>query len=444
MLAATLAAPLGAQEHGGGGAGCGDVLGDLIHILRADSGQPILAQRYIEMPKEVRGYGWGYCPIAVDALGNELGFAPLSCDVAAADLESVVAVDYFGRLSGGRTKERNSRMHFNEVISNIKMGGSVGLDETGRLLLGYECTSNTVCAEWGVVDSPMENLALYTRLMKYGHFQTDPLEEDMWARGDPAAGTQYHPALDASDWAKFQDNVRFLLPGDGLAFCDTAACVEPESLSSADFVTAAAALGGAANKTGIITADLVQYMNRILKITKNTEASMATADTRPALVRDCWSSEIDPVLEVGPDGEVLPVDPSYDAICTVGEAALDLPNYADFPDVQELFVDFEAAAYDRTTWRSTFVDVIGPLPDDGDPMTPLPWIEVSDVPILGWLAFRNGEPPLDPVASLAGFVAASSDTLRAIEFVHNYAIPVNLDWNFVPDSVEVKFKVKEK
>ena len=34
------------------------------------------------MPKGEPGYGWGYCPIAVDEDGEELGFAPLSCDVA--------------------------------------------------------------------------------------------------------------------------------------------------------------------------------------------------------------------------------------------------------------------------------------------------------------------------------------------------------------------------
>ncbi len=63
-------------------------------------------------------------------------------------------------------------------------------------------------------------------------------------------------------------------------------------------MSAGAALGGAANKTGKITVDLVQYMNRILKITKKTEASEATLDWLPAKVRDCWSSDGDPVLSV--------------------------------------------------------------------------------------------------------------------------------------------------
>jgi len=440
ILAVLVAAPVMAQhtggggDDGGGGAGCGDVFGDLIHILRDTTGQPILAQRFIEMPKELPGYGWGYCPIAVDEFGNELAFAPLSCDVAAADLERTVEVDYFGRLSGGRTKERNSRMHFNEVISNIKMAEtqSVGLEETGRLRLGYKCTSpgSAECSEWAVIDSPMENLALYTRLMKYGHFQTDPLEVDAWAHGDPALGTQYHPALDpAVDWPKFHLSVRHLLP-------ETATTYASEELQPEDFVTAGAALGGAANKTGKITVDLVQYMNRILKITRNTEASLSTATTLPARVRDCWSSDSDPVLAVDPlTGEVIPQDPPYDAVCTTDAAVSSLPNYAAFPDAQELFVDFAAASYIRPDNRVT---VIGPVPDT----VPQAWLEVSNVAVISWLALSNGL-TVAP-SGLGAFIAASSDALRAVEFVHNYAIPEDLGVDFVPDFYKVTVKDKSK
>ena len=115
-----------------------------------------------------------------------------------------------------------------------------------------------------------------------------------------------------------------------------------------------------------------------------------------------------------------------------------------FPDVQERFVNFSAANYDRTASLNTFVNIVGPLPDDGNPATPLPWVEVNGVPILGWLEFRNGAPPAAGVPGLAGFVAASSDALRSIEFVHNYAIPEDLGWEFVPSGVDVKIKVKSK
>ena len=38
----------------------------------------------------------------------------------------------------------------------------------------------------------------------------------------------------------------------------------------------------------------------------------------------------------------------------------------------------------------------------------------------------------------------ASDTLRSIEFVHNYAVPADLAWEFVPTSIDAKFKLKEK
>ncbi len=44
------------------------------------------------------------------------------------------------------------------------------------------------------VDSPMESMGLYTRLIKYGHLQTDPTQEDEWHHGDPKLPEQYHPA----------------------------------------------------------------------------------------------------------------------------------------------------------------------------------------------------------------------------------------------------------
>ena len=136
-----------AQSHGGGSggeggaSGCGDIFGDLIHIHRdPTTGQPILQKRWVELPDD--SLGWDYCPIPVNGAGEEIGFVDLSCDPA--DPLATVEVSYFGRLSAGRTKERNSRMHFDEVISSIKdpAVGRVQQDATGRLLLGDTCDEN--------------------------------------------------------------------------------------------------------------------------------------------------------------------------------------------------------------------------------------------------------------------------------------------------------------
>lgn len=414
FLLATAPALALAQDHGSGGGGCGDVFGDLVHILRdGATGQPILQKRWVELPGDE--LGWAYCPIPVNAAGGEIGFADLSCDPA--DAEAVVEVDYFGRLSGGRTKERNSRMHFNEVISSIKDDavGWVGQDETGRLQLGYDCGVDELlgefsCAEYRVIDSPMENMALYTRLMKYGHFQTDPMEEDTWAHGDPAAGIQYHPALSAEDRAKFSEDVRHLLQGDeeNPELADTCfysppgeECAKGESLTSKDFTRAAKFLAGAANKTGRMTVDLVQYMNRILKVTQDTAVSTSTVDTLPALIRVC---EADPcvIRTAEEEAESLPV----------GEALT--------PPADELFVDYGAVKYKRTSYHNRKLTL---LQHQGG----VTWTEAQNLDLKLWLEFVDEvRAESEDVEGMEGFILAASDGLRAIEFVHNYAIPVDL------------------
>lgn len=391
-LAALIAVPATAQhEGGGGGGGCGDVFGDLVHVLREPTtGQPILQKRWIEYPMDV--FDWGYCPIPVDAAGDEIGFVELSCDPA--DPSAVVEVDYFGRLSGGRTKERNRRMHFDEVIAMIREAGIVKQDEAGRLKLGTDCTTNPAgkvqCSTWSVVDSPMANLSLYTRVMRYGHIQTDPLEVNEDSHGDPALPTQYHPALGPSDWPKFHQSVRHLLPrgADAGACFDSggfdAGCSVPEALASEDFVRAASFLAGAADKGGLITVDLVQYINRILQIPPVTPVTL------PPLVR---------------------VD--------------DSPEYVDGSSLglEERFVDFGATAYWREDWREETLEALVPI----DAAT---W-EAQEVQLLDWLAFANGPAPAFATEDIHGFVAAANDALRAIQFIHNYAVPEDLGWSFV-------------
>ncbi|PLX94063.1 MAG: hypothetical protein C0619_03540 [Desulfuromonas sp.] len=395
-LALLLAAPAGvlAEEHGGGGGGagggggggCGNIFGDLIHILRdADTGQPILQKRLVELPGDVLDFD--YCPIPIDINGDEIPFAQESCDPDPLYIEAVVEVDYFGRLNGGRTKERNNRMHFNEVISSIKNADIVTQDETGRLMFGYDCGGNSNCGSWSTIDSPMESLALYTRLMKYGHFQTDPLEVDLWAHGDPALGIQYHPSLDASDWAKFQTPLSHLAPADVGNYW-------PEELDKKDFALAGIFLGAAANKTGKITVDLVQYLNRILKITQDTATTSSNPLTLPALIRDG-------------ENNIYPANDEF----------------------EERFVDFGAMQYDRAEWHDEDLSVIRPMKNIR-PKKKGSWDVDDDVSLLGWLEFINGESQKEPIAGIEGFVAAGSDALRAIEFVHNYRIPADLGWSF--------------
>ena len=419
----------------------------------------------------------------------------MSCEGHEDDADRVVEVDYFGRLNGGRTKPRNQRMHFNEVIDNIKAACRIKQDETGRLKIGY-CGDGGKLEEWAIVDSPMESMGLYIRLMKYGHIQTDPNEEDYWAHGDPATMPRFQSALGPEDWLKFDKSVQHLLPGwsrgvkfkrgeewydngwitscfadddgDGLyeviepftdankngvydppdadlqfpgeAFSDfdgdgerdaeaewfNPACAVQEELSNNDFIRASSFLAGAANKTGFITRDLVQYFNRIGKVMTGEGHTVSPPKTLPALVRICdVTGALDP-------GSEFQSEPDY-SNCTDDNQAdsTPLPNADLFPDVLERFVDFGAVEYDRMEWRDETIEGIFPL-DASDGIwriyaQPFGYV----VPLTGWLAYVNGPDAMlpdyyDPTFEILGFVESAKDGVRSIEFVHNYAVPVDL------------------
>ncbi len=369
----------------------GDLLGDLVHIKRdATTGQPILQKRWVDLSGGV--LGWAYCPIPVDVNGAEIPFAPLSCEADPAETARLVEVDYFGRLSGGRTKETNQRMHFDEIITNIKLAALVTVDEAGRLKLGSTCDQAGVCATWKTIDSPMENLSIYRFLMKYGHIQTDPLEVDTSPGGDPNAGTVYHPALAEADWAKFVGVTRTLLPQNAAAQCFSGAnfvssCAAPQPLTTSDFSFVSSFLGGAADKHGKITPDLVQYLNRILKVPIATPESAAPVNTLPALIRD-------------EQGAIAP-------------ATAGLPFPAD-----ERFVDFAPVGYLRTDWFNQSSLVLQSN-DAGNTWQP------TTVQLLQWLAYVNG-PVGATIANMPGFQAWATDALRVVEFIHEYALPANL------------------
>lgn len=479
LVTLLLLIPATAISKGGNGKGggttpdlvdYGDVFGDLRHILRdPDTGQPIFAQRWIEMPAELPGFGWGYCAIAVDEYGARLGFEPYSCDILAADADRIVEVDYFGRLNGSRVQERNQRMHFDETISNIKQAVRLGLDPTGRLALGFvdpdrletdpTCEENEAYCDWATVDSPMENMALYQRMMKYGHIATDPEELDLWWHGSPELPTPYHPALDADDFAKFVNaGLNNWLPDVDKCWNSSgsfkAACAEPEELTAEDFDTSADLLGATGGKHNFFTVDLVQYLNRFLRITQSTEFAAATLNSLPAQYEQCdvylgddlitgdpWTSG-----EEAPEGWDLETDLTYEN-CVVADVDGGIDNYSDFSNVQERFMDFAASDYDRGyIWDDRKATValeallVIPTPDltamriqaTGDPSVESRpgaisdiWLTVEEEPLVEWISLVNTDYGLNG-AQIHNFVDAASDTLRAIEFFHNYAIPENL------------------
>lgn len=290
-------------------------------------------------------------------------------------------------------------------------------------MLGSACTLDTggkpiasTCS-WKAVDSPQENIAVYQRILKYGHLQTDPREVDP-AAGDPALPTSYRPALDAADRAKFTGKTVTLLPGCGGAPVPTDGspwnCAQPESLTAQDFGFLAGTLAAAADKTGDVTADLIQYFNRIVRVDKQTEYTVPALHLLPALYRPS-SVNTDPLGEGTPAG--IKDDTGVDLY--VGNP--DLP----FP-ANEQFLDFASSSYKRSDWFNTNTEVIKPTSASATA-----WLYDANVPIQKYLEFANPWwKSKDTNTGITGFVFATEDSLRTTEFFHNYAVPLNLGWNF--------------
>jgi len=84
-------------------------------------------------------------------------------------------------------------------------------------------------------------------------------------------------------------------------------------------------------------------------------------------------------------------------------------------------VDFSLAEYKRLDWRNENVEIIQPSTSVGGS-----WFEATAY-LMDWLADSTG--PAGVHANIDAFVEATGDTIRSIQFIHNYAIPEAL-WSF--------------
>ncbi|RJX35809.1 MAG: hypothetical protein C4531_01370 [Desulfurivibrio sp.] len=88
----------------------------------------------------------------------------------------------FGRLNLSRSPEAVLQAAFDEAINSINNADKVEIDAAGRLLLttaiyeefdtGLTCEAKLIETVTKAIDSPLENLALYVKLMQDGHLVT--------------------------------------------------------------------------------------------------------------------------------------------------------------------------------------------------------------------------------------------------------------------------------
>ena len=140
--------------------------------------------------------------------------------------------------------------------------------------------------------------------------------------------------------------------------------------------------------------------------------------------------------------------------CVVSDVHNGIANYPDFSNVQERFMDFAASAYDRGyIWNdrkatvaleatlyipeinpeAIRVQAVGGPSVESDPgaMSNI-WLTVDEEPLMDWITLVNLDYGLNGM-EIHNFVDAASDTLRAIEYFHNYAVPENLYCTYMPE-----------
>ena len=213
--------------------------------------------------------------------------------------------------------------------------------------------------------------------------------------------------------------------GNGVADEFVFECADPEPLSDKDFVSGSRNLAAAASKHGFATKDLLQYMNRILKITKDTHITKSTVYTLPALYRDCWDSEeippdpletdeiwIDPVYLLAEECEILDADAG-----TPDDEEDDPVDSEYFADMQERFVDYgRFGEYERDGFSDVSVITKDPYING--------WTLAEDKSLTEWVELVNGYEFEE--SYIEGAVDAINDVIRSIEYVHNYDPPEDL------------------
>ena len=150
----------GPPDDGGGGEPPQD-FGDLVFLLRNDSGVPILDAEQCQQPIAFQTDADGTCP---DTLLNCSGedpclvpVDPTTCAVVTEFAGCTQEVD-FGRVNVSRAPASVFEQQLADVVVNLATSDCVvSLDPAGRMVTSA-----------GTIDSPLQNLAIYRQLMLTG------------------------------------------------------------------------------------------------------------------------------------------------------------------------------------------------------------------------------------------------------------------------------------
>ncbi len=256
--------PGGKDGAGGGqpdtsGTTKGDLYGDLFIIARDANGVPILTAEGWVQPLDADGN-----PIALDEDGHPLD-------------ESLTQEVELGRLNVSRAPVSVLDNRAHEVMDLMLNATDLTTDAAGRLVFTLDGVTKTI-------DSPLENLAIYTAIITTG---TIPGVDDL-------PGTEFD----------------FLVDGQ---------------MTDEDLAASAVFLAAATDKTGVFTSDEIAYLNAFLGVNTQTVGSVIYSDidySDFAYSReDTYQDVTAEVLVLQEDGSWMPtVVNVYDAVFESEEA----------------------------------------------------------------------------------------------------------------------------
>jgi hypothetical protein len=367
----------------------GDLYGDLYIILRDVNGVPMLDDYGCVQPTRVVDDGLGNLTLVVKQLYTSEA-DDILCELLAdnseydddyADLEFIQEVD-FGRLNLGRSPDPVLNHAFDEAVKAMNSASDIQLDPAGRLLLTIPGEDGPILK---TIDSPLENLAMYVKMMKDGHWIT--LDTSTGGKGRGGSGgpppdkgppegdgptVEERPVLSEAAIAQLAD-----IGYGGLGFVG-------HTLTNDDLRLAASLIAAAADKSGSFTVDKIVYANSIYGINAlgtlpgEVEGKMyfnfaAFAYSKPFAFRSSGGC-----LE---DGQVYVLQPEPAGQATTWEAQCEnMMTSIFFKDVDFVVPDISGAGQ-----------------------------------YAGYYA--------EGTANVAGFTQAANDALKTIEYIHNYAVP---------------------
>lgn len=341
---ALAARPPGAGNGGGSTGQEPPDLGDLIYLYRNDKGVPYLTPDGCWQPLPAAD-----CPatcVTVDGVPappegepavQVIPVDPGTCAIPPECAICTQEVD-FGRINEARSPESVFAAQMSDVIVNLATADCLSLDPAGRIVTSNVADDLSVTS--GAIDSPLQNMAMYRQLILTGTLQA-PL---------------------------------------------------PEGAGALDM--AARAIGAASDKTGLVSIDLIAYLNQIMGLTDEGVSTI-----------------LDPKTCINMKQEVM------------GQVQM----------VRKCFLDYGSYSYNRS---ANFYGLPAPpyIPADTPELGTFEYLYAlgTDPPTFGidqnsiFTVVFNGNDGAD-IDDIAGFARAADDARAVIDFMHSNPIPVGYE-----------------